>query len=236
MLNSIPSVIQRVADKIPSIRRYLTGKALAMSFGLKTYEYYRTTITHMVSLVYQGFMGPEFMGILENLVKGQLSDAYERALADNGLSPEDATIEMRIELQGFIESEWTHIEPFYSDIIDALIDKTPLDPLLARAELWAGRWNDVYNAAEITINKQMGGKLVWRLGATEEHCQSCLQLNGIVAFAREWDESGVRPQNPPNSALTCGGWRCDCSLEPTDKRRSPNALSRILDIAVSGNV
>ena len=236
MLNSISSVIQTVADKIPGIRRYLTGKALAMSFGLKTYDYYLNTITHMVSMVYQGFMGPEFMSIMENLIRGQLADAYETALSDNGLSAEEATLEMRSELQGFIESEFTHIEPFYSDIIDALIDKTPLDPLLARAEVWAGRWNDVYNAAEITINKQMGGKLVWRLGATEEHCQSCLQLNGIVAFAREWDESGVRPQNPPNGALTCGGWRCDCSLEPTDKRRSPNALSRILDIAVSGNV
>jgi hypothetical protein len=36
--------------------------------------------------------------------------------------------------------------------------------------------------------------------------------------------------------LTCGGWQCDCTLEPTDKRRSPDAIGTLMDIATAANV
>jgi len=77
---------------------------------------------------------------------------------------------------------------------------------------------------------------VWVIGETEVSCSTCLALNGIVAYASEWEESGVHPQGPQNGALACGGWNCDCSLDTTNARRTRDALGRIMDIAVSGNV
>jgi hypothetical protein len=143
---------------------------------------------------------------------------------------------MRNQLQTFVEGEQGYVEQLSRDIIDAKIDEKPLDGLLSRVQLWANRWNDVYNAAQVTITAEFGGKLQWHLGKTEQHCPSCAALDGIVAFATEWEASGVHPQGAPNDALECGGWRCDCSLVQTDRRRSPRALDRIMDIATAANV
>jgi len=100
--------------------------------------------------------------------------------------------------------------------------------------MWVNRYTDVKNQAKIYF----GGKtrLMWVEGDTKEKCPTCLALNGIVAFAQEWEMSGVRPQSPPNEILNCGGWNCSCTLQVTDKRRSPNALQRIMDIAISANI
>ena len=67
------------------------------------------------------------------------------------------------------------------------------------------------------------------MGATEEHCATCAALDGLVAYAVDWERSGVKPQNPPNGALECGGWRCDCSLVPTKERATNNAFDEIVD-------
>jgi hypothetical protein len=113
--------------------------------------------------------------------------------------------------------------------VDAAKNELGWDGMLARAELWANRYTDTVNIAILTTKEQ---KLVWNLGATEEHCETCAALNGIVAWASEWELANVHPQSPPNDLLECGGWKCDCSLEPTEKRRSPKALTTLLDIAV----
>jgi hypothetical protein len=68
------------------------------------------------------------------------------------------------------------------------------------------------------INKKQ--RLRWKLGKTEDHCLTCSYLDGLVAYAAEWDESGYHPQGAPNEQLQCGGWQCDCSLEPTDSPRT----------------
>jgi hypothetical protein len=203
--------------------------------ALKTYDYYLGKLQSLVKTLYSGAIGGEFVSIMDNLVKGQIANAYETAWVDSGfeLPPQDY---IKSAFEAMYQDQRSFIDGFYKDIVDAKIDQTPIEPLLSRAELWANQWNTAYNDGLRLVSVEMGGKLVWRLGATEQHCPTCATLNGIVAFASEWDESGVKPQNAPNSALTCGGWRCDCSLEGTDKRRSPNALSRILDAATSANL
>jgi hypothetical protein len=104
----------------------------------------------------------------------------------------------------------------------------------SRIDLWVNRYTDVIGRARVYF----GGKtrLKWTLGKTEEHCETCATLNGVVAFAYEWEQSGIKPQSPPNSMLACSGWNCDCSLEPTDQRRSPNALGTLMNIAVARNL
>jgi hypothetical protein len=42
------------------------------------------------------------------------------------------------------------------------------------------------------------------------------------------------PQNAPNDSLECGGWKCDCSLTPTDARRTPGAYGKIEEIILAG--
>ena len=99
----------------------------------------------------------------------------------------------------------------------------------SRVDIWVGRYEDTKNEA-ILFYSEKNQRLVWRFGATEKHCRTCEQLNGIVAFASEWETAQVMPQSPPNGLLECGGWQCDCRLEPTDQRRSPDALNIIMQI------
>jgi len=86
------------------------------------------------------------------------------------------------------------------------------DKLRNRLALWvftaAGLWSagKIYGQAEQTA--------VWRLGNTEEHCTTCLALDGVVLTKQEWQQLRYRPQA---RNLACGGWRCDCELQDTDR-------------------
>ena len=225
--------LQAITRRYPAVYSHLSPDTFSLLGGEKTYDYMLATVSHMVNQVYGGQMGGEFVDILGALVRGQMRDAYNRAYADAGFS--DAIpdwLQASLDEQLIKQANFDYIYQYYQDIIDARVDETPVSPLLYRAQLWAARWTEAYNEATMVITAHLGGRLKWHLGATEQHCASCSRLDGIVAFAAEWDLSGCRPQNAPNDRLECGGWNCDCSLEPTDQRRSPNAWDRIM--AVNG--
>ena len=198
----------------------------------KTYDYMLGVISHSVQSVYNGWMGGEFVDIIQALIVGQMTQAYRQAWEDDGNTSFFLPDFLQVGLDANIarNTNFDYIYQHYKDIIDARVDKTPIDPLLARASLWANRYNEAYNEAVALISSSRGGKLVWRLGRTEQHCGTCGALNGVVAYADEWELAGCYPQNAPNSALECGGWRCDCSLESTSARRTRNAFERIMSI------
>jgi hypothetical protein len=123
---------------------------------------------------------------------------------------------------------------YFTDIMTARVSGAPIDPLLSRAEMWATRWQEAYNRAMQLITEQTGGKLKWIEGDTQEKCDICVALDGIVAYAVVWRELGVYPQNAPNDKLTCGGWRCQCRLEPTSEKQTRNARKRIEKITDGG--
>jgi hypothetical protein len=214
------AAVYAVPDVIP-----LLGSAF-----YKTYDYMLGVITHAVTSVYNGFMGGEFVDILQSLITGQLTQAFNQAWEDSGETSFSLPDYLQSALDAMIQTNinFDFIYGYYTDIVDARVDGTPLQPLLSRADLWANRYNEAYNQAAALIVQANGGKLEWVLGATEQHCQTCAALNGIVAYAWEWEEAGVHPQSAPNHALECGGWKCDCSLSPTDKRKTRGAMERIM--------
>jgi hypothetical protein len=46
---------------------------------LKTYDYYLGKLQSLVKTLYSGAIGGEFTSIMDNLVKGQIANAYETA-------------------------------------------------------------------------------------------------------------------------------------------------------------
>ena len=192
----------------------------------KTYDYFLSELTRMVKNVYNGFSGGDFIDSMASLVNGQLTQAYNNAWIDEGYALPLPDY-LAASLEAMVLGQFDFVDQYYRDIVDAKIDQTPIDPLLARVSLWANRYNEAYNEAIRLITVNSGGNLIWKLGQTEEHCHTCFNLNGIVARAIEWEQLGVRPQGAPNTRLECGGWRCDCSLEPTDQRRTRDAYGRI---------
>lgn len=218
-------LVYQAISVAPRVVRYLSST-------YKSYDYFLARIRGLVSGLYNRYVGGEFIDVFANLISGQYRDAYQRAWADEGDGgPFPQYLETAY--QEAVSNQYGFVEGYYRAIIDARTDDTPLDPLLSRAELWAQGWNTSYENATSLIALNNGGKEEWILGATEKHCPECAALNGIVMYAREWEALNVRPKNPPNDHLTCGGWRCDCERRPTDKRRTAGGYGRVEEILLA---
>lgn len=225
---------------VPSVAPYLTGRARFMFFAavkFEAYKSYEDMLSRIQSLVKNTYKGKvstgDFTDKMASIIGGQLRNAYNTAWINEGMDEDNTSAALPDYLEeSLVEmiAQQTNTEfayQYFTNIMAARRSETPIDPLLSRAELWAGQWNTAYENATSLITINNGGREEWILGATEQHCPECAALNGIIAFASEWEELGVRPKNPPNDNLTCGGWRCDCERRATDKKRSRNAYNRI---------
>lgn len=202
---------------------------LHMDAAYKSYDFFLARIEGLVRGVYTNNIGGEFIDVFANLISGQYQDAYAKAWRDSdgeGLIPDY----LQQSYQEAVSNQYAYVDGFYRAIVDARIDGTPIEPLMARARLWAQGYNTAYENASSLITLHEGANEEWVLGATEQHCSTCFALNGIVMRASEWEALNLRPKNPPNDHLECGGWRCDCERRQTSKRRSPGAYGRVEEI------
>lgn len=169
-------------------------------------------------------------------IDNQLSRAWREGAREVDVDPRDFTDDDLAKLDGIIQDQHEYILGLATDIENARIAGYTLDEFRtgfrSRVDLWVNRYSETVNAAKIWFGGRT--KLEWVLGKTEQHCSTCSKLNGIVAYASEWQASGFQPQAAPNAMLECEGWRCDCELKPTDKRRSPKALETLMNIAGTG--
>lgn len=229
--SNLKSAIQRAIE-------FLEGNKIAIPLDLrlqlhgvfaKTAEELANAVDGLVILLYnKKITVADFTFRLAGIIDTQLVEAWAEGMAENGYSLDEITPEWAEQLQTIITNEQSHILSFGQEIEQDRINSEPIEPLLSRADLWGNRYNEVVNAARLAT-ANAGDKLVWRFGDAD-HCTTCAELDGIVASASEWQEAGVSPQSPPNEKLECGGWRCQCSLEPTDEKRTRNALEKILGI------
>jgi hypothetical protein len=229
----LSDIIFQAIELVPEVKAHLSDKALKVLKSIDTYD--RQLWKYALDL-YRGGDPGVFITDFVNAISNQLTRAWNAGAKEMGVMPADMTDDDRSEIQAIINAEYEHI----LDLGTAITAAQPgtiqefRDTFRSRIDLWINRYTDVVNQAKIYF----GGKtrLIWVEGDTLEKCPTCLALNGIVAFAQEWEQSGVRPQSPPNNAIECGGWNCSCTLQVTDKRRSPLALQRIMDIATSANI
>ena len=159
----------------------------------KTADYMEKQIVGLVRGVYSGAVGGDFIDIMANLISGQLTAAFATAYTDEGY---DGALPDFLDaaLTQMVVDQYTFVDQYYKDIVDARLDGTPVEPLLSRAGMWANQWNAAYNEAIRLMAAEYGGNLMWILGEAD-HCETCLALNGIVASGVEWDESGWQPQS-----------------------------------------
>lgn len=62
----------------------------------------------------------------------------------------------------------------------------------------------------------------WALGSAEEHCPSCLRMNGQKHRLKEYMAKGITPQG---NTLACRGFNCRCTLRRSKGASSGNWLS-----------
>ena len=221
------NILCDICDTIPALWRLVNVKTMEM-FDRQLWSY---SLEFFRGEISDGEFEQSFIDAIEN----QLTRAWNEGADEVGVAIEDMTSEDLDILQGLINDEIGYLTGLGVDIIDAkeatagMDEKEALDAFRSsfrsRIDVWASKYNEMVNKSKI----HFGGKtrLVWRLGATEEHCTTCSYLDGLVAFAYEWEQAGVYPGESGSEVLECGGWRCSCTCEPTDERRSPNAIQRL---------
>jgi len=79
----------------------------------------------------------------------------------------------------------------------------------SRVDLWGQSLRDLGNEGKASALKNM--MVTWRLGRTEEHCETCVRLNGTRRRVSWFMDRDYRPQMN-GAAMDCGGWRCECKL------------------------
>lgn len=235
-------IVRQVIKRVPQVENYLSQETKAEI----TSDDYRNEIIALVILLY--YYKIDEAGFKEQfnlLVSKYLFDAYSAAWRDAG-NVGQMPIEMLNAYNTAVATQKGFIDKYYQDIVTARSSGGSLQALLSRADLWATRYIQERNAAigiiaalMLVISRPLADitqifpaedediNMVWREGDTVEKCTECLALDGIVAPASLWRELRVTPQAAPNEKISCGGWRCQCTLEITDKPVTPNAREKI---------
>lgn len=205
------------------LARGIAIKAMRLYIAdIKTVDYMRRTLWRSVRELHAGEIDEfEMIDIMTSVITEQYNRAWREGARSVNVDPRDFEQEDFDEIDRLIKIEFDFIPDFIQDIVDARESGKPVDPFRSRVDMWAGRYNEIVDAAKVWFGDRE--KLEWVYGDTE-HCKTCLALNGIVAWAREWKEADITPQS---DKLECGGYRCKCRLEPTTRRRTARALSRI---------
>lgn len=196
---------------------------------MKDEETYTRQLTNNVHALYSRAMSRHaFFQDTGKIIETQLNEAWLSGADEMMVLPEDMTEADKRFIQEIITNERTFLDGFADDIQNAAGDGTGWQQFQPRISIWVNRIKDVENKARLYFGKKQ--RMIWQYGPTE-HCSTCATLNGIVAFAEEWEEAGVRPQSPPNKRLECRGYQCQCTLTPTSLRRTRSAFEKIKRIA-----
>ena len=149
-------LLARVVVAVPSVIPYLGAGFY------KTYEFMLRTIQGLVRGVYNGNVGGDFVDAVANLIRGQILQAFQQAYEDQGYTfTLPGYLQQGAEQMINIQANFDWIYNYYTDIVDARVDGTPLAPLLARATMWANVYLEAYNEALRLMVLENGGNMVW---------------------------------------------------------------------------
>lgn len=132
--------------------------------------------------------------------------AYTDGLRDGGLEDPEldeedlATIGMMLGEQSRYVTEFGAVLFKGDGVSDAQADNKPA--------MWFNKSiMPFYQAGMVAADQN--GLYEWVLGNTEEHCTTCLTLNGQRHRMKQY---ATRSLIPPTEHTECGGWQCDCKL------------------------
>jgi hypothetical protein len=165
----------------------------------------------------------QFVDSMISTVIPGLNKAWREGAAECGIKPDEFSAAELAARDQRINEQMKHIFAFAQFITGrrrALFPRgkraAARDQVMRRALLWSNEYDAtrVQAAAMACGNK----KKMWKLGQTEEHCDSCFGFDGRVYRYETWAANGALPKTRD---LCCRGYRCDCDLVDTDKRLTP---------------
>jgi len=173
---------------------------------------YRASIRSSIRGYWSGRLSQSaFIDSMISTINRGLSNAWLAGARDCSQNINDLTIEERTKLALFINDQLSYVQNLAADIaVGSKDEKGKLGGLIARADMWANKWNEVKQTAEAMCKSNE--KREWVLGPTE-HCKTCSGLSGRVYRFSTWLDNIV----PPSHKTQCRGYRCLCRLLPTTR-------------------
>jgi hypothetical protein len=164
------------------------------------------------------------LSTFRSAIEKAIDQAWIEGAAECGIQADELTVEELTARDEFIFDQNDLATNFIDDIAaKSKANGGQLQPLMQRAEMWVNQYSSAKQQAEAMACANE--KRVWRVGRAE-HCRTCLALNGQVRRLSFW-QNNVLPRNAPNPKLECRGFRCQCTLEKTDKPISRGRLPRL---------
>lgn len=168
----------------------------------------------------------DFVDSMILTIRRNLTNAWYEGARSVGINaPDELSTAETDTLEAMIANEINFLFRFAGDIErQNKAAGGALTPLLERAGLWSNRYGDAQSRARLMASNDP--KLKWVYGDTQ-HCATCNKLNGKVKRASQWAAAGISPRRPPNTALDCKGWKCQCTLDPTSDPLSKGPLPSV---------
>jgi len=145
---------------------------------------------------------------VRNLIKVYGNRAFRDGLAEGGIDDEPS--EEELDTIARLLSEQSS---YVSSLANTLFaDEDTVSPALAEqkpALWWNGSIVKFYNEGRLAADAN--GLYEWVLGATEEHCRDCSQLDGKRRRYKTWYRQNLIAGSTGQDT-DCGGWRCECKL------------------------
>lgn len=204
-----------------------TVNVVKLAFGPVSVRYLNTLLD-LIDRAFSGQLGMlEFAAEMRVTVDEFFPQAYTAGLTDGGVpvssmnDPEVSDADrQRLSFEIGREQEFTNkfVNELFVSLMNARASGDPQqvedvrNRFTNRLVLWQDKLQGIYNLGVVSARGDQ--MMEWMLGPTEENCRSCVAAGGQVHRGSQWLEHGVMPQS---KNLECGGWRCQCSLVPTDK-------------------
>ena len=172
------------------------------------YDIFDTRLTNLLKRYFRyGTKAGRVDKKLKTLLSDAIAKAYYAGAESAGMSYKDFNDEMSQQVDDFTYKQFEYLDKFIRDIKSALKDEGSRPAIFDRVHWWK---QTVLSAKLLGESYVKAKELVrWELGYTEEHCDTCLELNGQVHPRNWFVEKGYIPKMP-GAKMDCKGFQCDC--------------------------
>lgn len=146
-----------------------------------------------------------FGTLMRSVIRKYGIRAYRDGLMDGGVEDGAMDTEDYQEAESLIAQQSVYVTDFANTLYDKGISDAQA---YGKPEMWFNKsLMPLYQAGLASADRN--GLYEWVLGKTEQHCKTCLALNGQRHRMKEYTKRNLVPQA---SILECKGFNCDCRL------------------------
>jgi hypothetical protein len=214
----LAALVGQVAQMVVEARYGVTEKSVS---GIVLD--FKTRLTSFAVEAFEGKMDKiDLQRAMRALLKQDASEVYIEGMIEGGFeSEEDARANMDEPDTSAIKDWYTTQSAFVGEFAKAAVAARTADDrtgaqqsIFNRCDLWAQSLDSLGGLGRASAQANKPG--TWKLGKTEEHCETCAQLNGQRHRVKWFISRGYLPRQPGSEMLECGGWNCDCSIVSDD--------------------